>query len=249
MGQVGDGPRAQDVVLDGFARIRLHHGHMLVGSGVKQHRGGEIGQDLVHADLIADVGHAGDHLDFRIIPDQFAMDEKQAVFGLLHQNQGGRGKTAHLPAQLRANASAGTRHNHPPAPDDAGDGLAIQSDRVAAQEILDGHVADLRQVNALHEFAGPRNDPRGDVAIFTGPGHSANRLAGSVIHADQGLPGSVLVDHFGHLRQGPQHVNAMNDRTDAFPTFFQEAHRPDARVGRGCDFPGHQSSRTSGPDE
>lgn len=57
--EFGKASGAETVVLDGFAGLAFHHGHVLVGRGVENDGGMEAVQDVAHARTVKDIGDEG----------------------------------------------------------------------------------------------------------------------------------------------------------------------------------------------
>ena len=173
---------------------------------------GEAMKDLLHANLVADVGHAGNHVHAGIILDQLAVNMKQAVLGVLDQQQAVGLEPADGAAQLRADAAAGAGDEDFAAIDKSGDGLEVEFHRFAAQQILDGHVAHGRQIDfALKNVADSRNDLGRYAATLAQFHDPAQGFPGRVAHGDESLLGTVHLGESSDLRHTAQDGYAVND--------------------------------------
>src|SRR5205823_3142318 len=107
-----DGFCTEDVVLDCLAGIALHHRHVLVRRAVEDDVWLDSLEHLSDARAIADIGD--DRHDLRADPalDQLALNLKKAVLGAVEQHEFAGAELHALPADFRADAAAGTGHQH-----------------------------------------------------------------------------------------------------------------------------------------
>ena len=118
--------RAQHVVLDGLARVVLHHRHVLVGGGMEHDVRPVQGEDLVQSRFVRNVGDEGMNGHFAAQGAKFLLDQEQAVFGPLDHHQRLGPELEHLPADFRADAAAGAGHQNGAPGDERADRVAVE---------------------------------------------------------------------------------------------------------------------------
>ena len=143
VGGIGDGLRAQDVVLDGLAGVEFHQRDVLVGGGVDDDLRSVLLEDRLHAHPVGDVadqrlcGQAGE------LPAQFPLDVEEGVFRLLDEQQQLRLELADLAAHLRADGPAGAGDQDHLVPGEGPDQIEVELDDFAPEQVVDIDVANL----------------------------------------------------------------------------------------------------------
>ena len=77
------------------------------------------------------------------------LDGEQGRFRAVDQGQVGAVETGRLAGQLAANAAAGAGDQHPPAPDQGGQGRGVQFNGLPRQQLFDADIAQGHQGHAL----------------------------------------------------------------------------------------------------
>ncbi len=136
-GEVGDDMGAEDIVLDCHGGIVLHHGDVLIGCGMEDIVGTVVGEELVHAGLIADGGDDGVGLD---IGEAVCHEEAYIVhgcFGLVDEDHLAGMEMGYLADHLAAYAAGGAGDEDDLVAELVGDGIHIDVYPVAGEEVLD----------------------------------------------------------------------------------------------------------------
>ncbi len=101
--------------------------------------------------LVADVGDERDDLDLGAGPPQLAVDLEERKLGALDEQELRRLEPGDLARQLRADRAARAGDHDPLAGQEVPDLLLVEVDRLAAEEVLDLHVADARDLHLALE--------------------------------------------------------------------------------------------------
>ena len=154
-GGVGGFIGADGVVLDGFAGAVLHEGHVLMGRGVIDDLGPVGIEDLEDAPAVPHGADQGHQVQLWILPLQLQLNLVGVVFIDIKDDQLLRIVGGDLPAQLRSDAAAASRHQDALAVDEVEDLLHVRADGFPAQQVLDGNLlhgggGDLAQDELIH---------------------------------------------------------------------------------------------------
>ncbi len=121
---------------------------MLVGGGVEDGDGLFLREDRVDALSVADVGDVAAAGDVGRERFQFAIDLEEVVFGLFDEHEAGRLVAQDLSAHFRAYGAAGARDQDDLVVQVLADALGVEFDLLAAEEVFDVDVANLRNLDA-----------------------------------------------------------------------------------------------------
>ena len=102
-----------------------------------------LGQHLAHPLLFLAVGehrHRRAHVPLLL---ELAHDLEQVVLGVVDEHQPARADARDLAAQLAADRAAGAGHEHDLAGEVCADALELHPHRLAAEDVLDAHLAQL----------------------------------------------------------------------------------------------------------
>ena len=148
---------------------------------------------------------------------KFLLDQEQAVLGPLHQQQRLGTELEHLAADFRADAAAGAGdHASCGPPTSVLIASLLSSHRLAAQEVVDVDVANLRRIVARQQVVVGRNDLERDLALRrTAPSSVRNSEPVSTpeITSTSSTPSRVAM--FSACGRSPPHGNAAQRRADA----------------------------------
>jgi hypothetical protein len=132
---VSDGARAEDVVLDRFAGIALHHRDVLMSGAVEDYMRLMVLEYLADAASIANIGNHRNDLRADPAMAQLAIDFKKIVFGLIEKDQTARAEFHRLPADFRADAAAGAGDDYIFGGEESLQFWCVEADRLAAEEV------------------------------------------------------------------------------------------------------------------
>ena len=116
--------------------MHLQQRQVLEGGGVEDHVRLVLGEDLVEPLLVADVGDDQVAVVEHAAPVQRQLHGVQPGLVAVQHDQLGRVEAGHLAAQLRADRAAGAGDQDPAAGQVSGDGLQIDADLPAAEQVL-----------------------------------------------------------------------------------------------------------------
>ncbi len=191
--------------------MHLHQRHMLVGRCVvDQVRPGRAEHMFDHIHMF-DIPDQGLDLQPGVELPELPVDFKQRGFGVVQQDHALRCKRGNLAAQLRSNGAAGPGHQHGLARHAFQDGAGIEIDRVAPQQILNLEVAhfldaDLAGKGILEQ----RHRIKLYVQAITARHDALEQSRCRRRNGKQDEVNLVLADTIRHLRNIPQHRNAMD---------------------------------------
>ena len=203
-GDPGDQPRGERVVADRLHGVGLHHRHVLVGGGVEDDRRAVLGDHLPHPLLLLAVGqHRHGGADVAILLE-LAPDLEQVVLGVVDEHQPVRPDAGDLPAQLGADRAAGAGDEHDLARQVGADPLQLLAHRLAAQHVLDPHLAQLAGDAQLaravpQQLEHGRRRAHRDSALAAGGHHAGAQRARGRRDRDHDLVGLDLVEHAAEI--------------------------------------------------
>ena len=94
--------------------------------------GAHVGQDRLHVTAVASMLAGGE------VP----LEVPERPFVVVHEGQGPRTELEHLACELAADRTGATGDQDAGSIDRAGDGIGVDVDRLAAEQVLHAHVAD-----------------------------------------------------------------------------------------------------------
>ncbi len=152
--------------LDG---VRLHQPDVLVGGGVEDDRRAVLLEDLPHALLFLAVAqHGGKHRGRHVaLILELALDREEVVLGVVDEDHAVRLDAGDLAAELRADRAAGAGHEDDLAGQVGADPLELHVDGLAAEDVLDAHLAHLAGQRAarLEQLEDGRQRPHGNAPL------------------------------------------------------------------------------------
>ena len=113
--RIGDDVRSDDVVAHSLKRMRLHHGHVLVGGGVEHRIDAESPEDLIHPGPVTDIGYLRNEIDLRKCLFDFQIDPVQVAFGFVDPDDLLRIVAGDLTAKLGSDRTGGPGNQDDPA--------------------------------------------------------------------------------------------------------------------------------------
>ena len=160
--------RADRVVAHRLDRVGLHQADVLVRGRVEDDRRAVLGEHLAHALLLLAVGeHRGEHRRRHVaLVLELALDREEVVLGVIEQHDPVGLDARDLAAQLRADRAAGAGHEHRLARQVGADALELHVHGLAAEHVLDAHLAHLPGERAarLQQLEHGRQRAHGDRA-------------------------------------------------------------------------------------
>ena len=160
------------------------------------------------------------------------MDLKNRILAVPHQHQLRRFAAEDLPAELGADGAARAGDEHALAPQHAAHRADVGAHRLAAQQVLDPHLAQLVNADAAVQQLVDAGDDARLHPCLAADAHDVTDLgAGRGGHGDDDLADLVGGDH---LRDGvavAQHRHAVDLHVVLAQVVVQEADRLQAQVG------------------
>ena len=168
VGQIGDAAGAEDVVLDGLADVAFHQRDVLVGSGMEDDGGAKTVEDQPHPGGVADVADAAVDLGFARLVPELAIDGEDAVLTAADEDQGLGMEVQHLAAYLGSDAPPGAGDQNGAVRQETADGVGVQLDGLAPQEVVDFDVADGYARVAVEAVLEGGDDPQVQIGLLAG---------------------------------------------------------------------------------
>ena len=147
-----DEPRGERVVAHRLDRVALHQPDVLVGGGVEDDVGRCSAKHLAHPLALLAVGEHGRErrrVDVAVVLE-LALDAEEVVLGVVDEDQPPRRDARDLAAQLGADRAAGAGDHDDLAGEVGADAVELHAHRLAAEDVLDLHLAHL-----AHDLAPP----------------------------------------------------------------------------------------------
>jgi hypothetical protein len=219
---------------------------------VEDDRRAVLGEHLPHALLLLAVGEHRDRVERVAVLHQLALDLEQVVLGVVDHDQPRWADAGDLAAQLSADRAAGAGDQHAAAGQVAAGRLGLHPHRLAAEHVLDAHVAhltdELRAV--LQQLEHRRHRPDWDAALAARAHHRRAQGARGRRDRDQHLVGLDVVEHARKLGGGAEHLDpAIDPRVALAVVVVDEADRPIAEVGVAQDLAQQQPAAVAGADD
>ena len=131
------------VVAHRLDRVVLHQRDVLVRGGVEDDLRAVLGEHLGHALGVLAVGQHGDRAEDVALADELALDLEQVRLAVVDQHEPARVHARDLAAELGADRAARAGDQHAAAGQVAADGLDLHPHGLAAEDVLDPHLAQL----------------------------------------------------------------------------------------------------------
>ena len=142
-GEVGDDMGAEDIVLDCHSGVVLHHGDMLISCGMEDIVGTVLGEELIHAGLVADGGDDGEGLDIGEAVGHHQSDIVHRGLGLIDEDHLTGMEEGDLVDHLATDRACSTGDEDDLVAELVGDGIHIDVDPVARKEVFDLDLMEL----------------------------------------------------------------------------------------------------------
>src|ERR1022692_2391154 len=246
-GQYGHVVCPENVVFDRLEDVCFHQGDVLVGGGMIDHRWRVLAQDLVQAGAILYAPDLRVEGRFREGLAHFAVDFEQGGLGDFESNNSGGVEACNLPAEFGADGPGRAGDQYDFASEHAADLVLFQLHGVAAEQILNRHLADLSREAVPFDDFGETGDGlienTGILTMFEDGGHLPARGGGQ---GDE--------NHFDCLRcndrgqRGPvaEHFHPMNEVAGLRRIVVDEANYLVAQRGIPVDLPEQSDSCVTG---
>ena len=223
-------PGSEDIVGNALGDIVFHHGHMLVGRGVIDRLHTKGAKYALQALLVLDGAQQGDQFQFLAGGShqlaQLALDVVQGVFGVIQQQQFTRTGEQNLPAELRADGTAGAGYHHHLARYTAIDELRMGGHRVAPQQIVQADILDLDDTGlARYQLVDPRHRTHVDGQAHQGIDDLLAALGGGRGNRQQYLGDVMLGDELLQF-PGVGHLQAVDHRVLQGRVIIDKDHYP-----------------------
>ena len=184
---------------------------MLVRRGVEHHLGPEPVERAVDALGVLHVADHREHPQLRVLGHDLVMHEVQPVLGVVEQHQLRGHEARDLSHQLGTDRTSGARHDDPLAAQEVAHLVHVEFDRLAAEQVLDTHVAHLGQRGApLLQVGQAGQRLHAHLRLRAEAGDLAHDLRGHRRvgdHDDLDLP---LLQHARQVGDRAQHRDALD---------------------------------------
>ena len=179
--------RSHHVVPDAFEHVRLEHRHVLVGGGMEHVVGPARLEDFLEAIGVGDARERRDDLHAGAGLAHLAVDEVQRALGPLEQDDAAGTETGDLAGQLGADRAAGTGDQDAAAAELPLHGPEIQGHRLAPQQVVDLHLAQMTQLQgaARQQVLQRRQDLALDAGLGAARHDAPHDLAGGGRDSDR----------------------------------------------------------------
>jgi len=207
----GGVPRAEDVVQDRLARRDFEEVDVFVRRGVEDELRPVAREEVVHPFGVANVpDHLDEGLPGGLLP-QVEPQVHQAVLAVIEGDEPRRPEAGELPAELRPDRAPRPGHQDRPSAHPFLDPLDVDGDRLAPEQVLDPHLADLPQRPLPGDKVGQRRDgaaldPRVLAELDNLP-HEAGRRGG---RGDQHLADAPLRDQARDVEGRAEHAEVLD---------------------------------------
>ncbi len=248
---VRDDAGDERVVPDGLGGIRLDERDVLVRGRVKHDCGPVLLEDLPHLRAVARVRQYRSGRMEAPLVHELAFDLEQPLLPVVDEDEPGRPDPRDLAAELGADRSSRARDQHDLSGQIPGDGVDVDLDGLAPEQVLDLHRADLaREVEVgrdhreepgerLHRHALGACDLDDPLA----------RLARGGRDRDQELVGPAIAEEVPELVGRPQHADPVQAQVLLPRIVVDEADRRVAERRRTQHLAEDLLGRISGPDD
>ncbi len=211
-----------------------------------------LGEHLAHPLAVLAVGQHRDAVLHVAVVDQLALDLEQVVLGVVDQHEPLRPHARDLAAQLGADRAAGAGDEHDATGQVAAGQLRVHAHGLAAEHVLDAHVAHLpHQVAAvLQQLEHGRHRPHGYAAGAARADDPGAHRARGRRHRDQHLVRLDVVEHPRQLLGGAEHLEpAVDARVLLALVVVDETDGPQTEVGVAQDLAQQQAAAVARTDD
>ena len=225
----------EHVVGDGLGDVAFHQRHMLVCRRVEHGVGAKVSED---APDTRHVPHIRDHrreLDRRMLRPQLVQDLEDLVFAVSEQHEVARSELRQLAGQLAPDGAACARDQHRSAGHDGAHRCEVGADGLAAEQVLNLHLAQVRQADAARQdLEQGRDRAGGDAGVQRGAHHAPYDAAGGSGDRDDDLVHAVLANESGNPRERPEHRDVVQAGIPLARVVVHEPHGCEAELRVGA---------------
>jgi len=222
-GQVGQAPGGGDDVFDGFLRVELHEGDVLVGGGVEDDLGLIAREDLSDARFVQQVGQADFETDVGGPGSKLPFEEELARFVAVDEDDFLRGEVQKLAADLRADASSAAGDQQDAIVDPLADISHLQPHGIAAQEVVDGDRTRPDGDAADDELLVAGEDSDADGVLLSLVDEPSDLPAGESPGGDEDFADAVAFGEPAGLIDGADDADAADAATETLRVVVDEA--------------------------
>ena len=169
---------------------------------------------------------------------ELALDREEVVLGVVEQHDPVRLDARDLTAQLRADRAPGAGHEHGAPRQIGADALELHVHRLAAEHVLDAHLAHLARERAagLQQLEHGRQRAHRDRARAALAHDPCARRAGGGRDRDDHFVGLGVVEHSRQVCLGvAAHTHAIDAQATLAGVVIEEAHRDQAELAVAQD--------------
>ena len=220
-------PGRDRVVADRLERVGLHQRHVLVGGGVEDDARLEALHHLEHPVRLLAVGEHRLDVGEVALLDHLAVDLEEVVLGVVEHHQQPRLDPGDLAAELGADRAAGAGDEDDAVAQVGADAVELAHDRVAAEHVLDPHLAQLlvELDAAAQQLEHGRQGADADLALAAGGDDPGAHGPGRRGDRDHDLVGLGLVEDLGDLLGRAEHLEPEHPHPPLARVVVDEADR------------------------
>ncbi len=202
--------RAKNVVLHRFRGECLHVMDVLVRRRVIHDVRTVLPERALQRRRIARVDDGGHDVALGVALPELALDLVDLVLAPAQEHQALHVEAGELPADLASNRATRARDQDGAPHQEAFDLALVELHRLATEEILGAHVADLLQVHRpLDDLEETGGDAEGHARIPAQRHHAAHELTTRRRHRDEDLVHALCGDRRGQVRGHADHRNTV----------------------------------------
>ena len=248
--QVHDVPRAEDVVLDRFTRVQFHHRDVLVRGRVEDHVRPVPAEHVLDPPAVTHVRHHRLQRQPGVRPPQFPVNVEQIVLRLVQDHEFLRLERHDLAAQFRTDRAPAARHQDDLVRQEVPDVLDVEADGLAAEDVVDVHLAQARHVRPpADEVGDARHDAEDEFVALRDLDDPPQFRPRRLRNRDDQFFGLLPLRDLGQLVDASQHRHAVDPASALLRILVHEPHDVVPLNRQAIQFPQHALARVARADD
>jgi hypothetical protein len=248
---LGDDPGGERVVAHRLDGVGLHQADVLVGRSVEDDRWSLLGEYLAHPLALLAVGqYGGQHrAGYVALVFELPLDREEVVLGVVEQDYAVGLDSGDLAAELRADRAARARDQHDLTGQIGADALELHVHGLAAQDVLDAHLAHLpgERAACLEQLEDRWQCPDRDASLAALTHDSGSRRARCGGDRDDHFVGlGVVEDPWQILAGVAPHPHAVDPQAQLQGIVVEEADGQETELAVAQDLPHDHSPSVPG---